>query len=54
MYYEITLALMLLSGLAGYYLGERGFVGVKNDMIDIKNDISVIKNKIDPVAPPVV
>lgn len=29
-------------GAIGYYLGHRGFVGVKSDIQDIKNDIAKV------------
>lgn len=44
----------MLSGLGlGYYLGERGWTGVKADMNNLKTDIEILKAKFSP-APVVV
>ena len=58
--FNIGLGFGVLTFCCGYYLGERGLTGVKNDLNNVKNDISNIKGKIDgsttttvvaPVAP---
>lgn len=41
------MAAMLFGVLIGYYLGERGWAGVKIDVGNIKTDVEVLKSKIE-------
>lgn len=40
----ITLGLMVFSGGLGFYMGERGFAGVRIDLENIKYEIEKVKN----------
>lgn len=42
------MASMIFGMLVGYYVGERGWTGVKIDLNNVKTDIEVLKAKIDP------
>jgi hypothetical protein len=56
-YINTGMASMLFGVLLGYYLGERGWNGVKIDMGNIKTDVEVLKAKVEakinpaPVSP---
>ncbi len=42
--FYVTVALMVLSGGLGYYMGERGMSGVKVDLNNTKNELEKVKN----------
>ena len=45
----------MFSGIMGFYVGERGFQGVQNDLNNVKLDVANIKGKISgPTVTPTV
>jgi hypothetical protein len=48
--FYITLGFSLFTGVFGYYVGERGWQGVQNDLNNVKLDVATIKGKIDGPA----
>lgn len=49
-YINWTLATGLFWLVLGYYLGERGWTGVKVDLNNVKLDVEKIKGKLDPAT----
>lgn len=47
-YINVGMASMLLGIGVGYYLGERGWTGVKIDLSNVKTDVEVLKAKLNP------
>lgn len=45
--FYLTLGFSLLSGIIGYYIGERGWKGVENDLHNVKQDVTNLKNRLD-------
>jgi hypothetical protein len=43
---QITTTASIIFGALGYYIGHRGFPGVKNDLNDIKKDVQKLKAKL--------
>lgn len=42
--FYVTVALMVISGGLGFYVGGRGIAGVKIDLDNTKNEIEKVKN----------
>lgn len=40
----------IFAGVLGYYLGERGWTGVQNDLNNVKQDIAHIKGVLTPTT----
>lgn len=49
-YINWGMASLLFGMLVGYYLGERGWTGVKIDLNNVKTDIEVLKAKMEPTV----
>lgn len=42
----------LFTGIVGFYLGERGWSGVQNDLNNVKLDVAHLKGSISGIKPP--
>jgi hypothetical protein len=45
--FYITLGFSIVSGVIGYYVGERGWSGVESDLNNVKLDIENLKNRLN-------
>lgn len=43
-----SVAVAIIFGGLGYYVGQRGIKGVENDISNVKQDIANIKGKLEP------